>query len=311
MKCPFKTTTRPRLCSAYGAGLIQQHWQLLPKPDKYHQEGEKHDRLPLNPQLRKPGKRLLPVSGRGEGLMCSRERPGAGRGARGHSDSTIRVHVAEERRATPKTYWHRRPSHEAGHLPSYVAGCPLPSLTVLPGALPTPSAAHRRRPDPSDRTVPERLPRPTLRPAPHQSLDEWTRAGRAGRALGSAGAHPQWLRGRARLRVQLLPRQLRRRQRRRQAGPAALGRAHRQRPPHPRRSETPIGRGTSTPRAPIGCGYHLAPPPRPSPDWLTGGVVRTRGRGPARGAGPGRGGRAAAGAKPRWRWEGALLPVPG
>lgn len=38
---------------------------------------------------------------------------------------------------------------EAGSLPSYVAGCPLSSPALLPGALPIPTAPRRRRPVPS------------------------------------------------------------------------------------------------------------------------------------------------------------------
>lgn len=173
---------------------------------------------------------------------------------------------------------------------------------ILPGCLAQSSPHSFSRPPPPSRPLrqdpsPERLCSRTHRPAPHQSLDEWTQAGRAGRALGSARAHPQWLRGRARLRVQPLPRQLRRRQR--QAGPAALSGEHRQRPTHPGRSETPIGRRSAAPSAPIGCGCVLGPAPygRARIDWQAG----SGGRGAWPGAGGvARVGRGVAGVKARW-----------
>lgn len=97
---------------------------------------------------------------------------------------------------------------EAGSLPSYVAGCPLSSPALPPGALPIPTAppaaaaavlSHPSRPRRQGQPWHCPSPRPgspsghisRSRPAPHQSLDEWTRAGRARRALGSAGTHPQ------------------------------------------------------------------------------------------------------------------------
>lgn len=113
-----------------------------------------------------------------------------------------------------------------------------------------------------------RSPRTHRRPAPYQSLDEWTRPGRAGGALGSAGAHPQWRRGRARpLRV---PRHL---SRRRRPVPAEQRAANEQRPPHPWRSKQPIGRGVAVARALIGCDSRRGHArPRRSPDWVTGRV---------------------------------------
>lgn len=219
------------------------------------------------------------MSGRGEGLKCFRERPGQAEGQVAILTPTTRIHVAEERATSDP----RQAAKPRSRSPPILRGR-LPF--TFPGCLARNSPHSFSRPPPPSRPLrqdasPERLPRRTHGPAPHQSLDEWTRAGRAARALGSARAHPQWLRGRARLRVQLLPGQLRRRQRRWQAEPAALSGTHRQRPPHPQRSETPIGRGASAPRATIGCGWHLGPAPSAEP-----GSTDRRGQGDE-GAGPG------------------------
>ncbi|XP_031959762.1 chorion class high-cysteine HCB protein 12-like [Corvus moneduloides] len=68
---------------------------------------------------------------------------------------------------------------------------------------------------------------------------------------------------------------------RRQAGPAALSGAHRQRPPHPRRSETPIGRGAAHLARRLAAAGASAPPPTAGPRLTDrrGQGARGRGRG--------------------------------
>lgn len=297
-KYPFKPTTRFQLSGAYAAAQSQQHCELLPKAtDKYHQEGQKHDRLPGNLQLRKSGRSCCQCQG-GEGLKCFKE-PATGEGQAGGKAAllalTTQVHVAGKRRATVETYQNRRPNHFSS------ASKPVPSHPTWPASLyppwlglshfPQPPAAAPSRPLRQGQPWHCPSPRPgspsghisRSRPAPHQSLDEWTRAGRAGRALGSAGAHPQWHRGKARL--LRLPRHLRRR--RRQPVTAAHSGTHRQRPPHTRRNEQPIGRGAAAPRTPIGCDCRLGSAPRGGAriDWQAGSGGRRGTRGWSSGRG--------------------------
>lgn len=105
-KYPFKLTTSFQLSGAYAAAQSQQHCELLPKTtDKYHQEGQKHDGLPGNLQLRKPGRGCCQRQG-GKGPKCFKK-PSTGEGQAGDKVAllthTTQVHVAGKQQATEET----------------------------------------------------------------------------------------------------------------------------------------------------------------------------------------------------------------
>lgn len=149
---PFKLTTRFQLSGAYTAAQSQQRCELLPKAtDKYHQEGQKHDGLPGNLQLRKSGRSCCQCrgGGRSEAFQRASHRPGARRGGEaGRFNSLYSCPRSREATRDRKNLSKEAAEPlffrlEAGHLPSYVAGYPLTSLALLPGALPIPIAPHR------------------------------------------------------------------------------------------------------------------------------------------------------------------------
>lgn len=155
---PFKLTMRFQLSGAYTAAQSQQRCELLPKATKYHQEGRKHDRLPGNLQLRKPGRGFCQCRGRGggggrsEAFQRASHRPGARSGGEaGRFNSLYSCPRSREATSDRKNLSKEAAEPlffrlEAGRLPSYVAGYPLISLALLPGALPIPIAPHRCRP---------------------------------------------------------------------------------------------------------------------------------------------------------------------
>lgn len=193
-KYSFKLPTRLQLFRACTA------------TDKYHQEGQKHDRLPGNLQLRKPGSECCQCRGR-EGLKCFPE-PATGGCRQGEGGPPAFHHTSlHSREATEKTYQNRRLSHfrfEAGRLPFYVAGCPLHSavralpISTDPRATSTsPSRAPRQG---QGWHVPPAGPAPTrthqqiaARPSP---VARWMDSGgqcgtRAGQRGGSSSVTPE------------------------------------------------------------------------------------------------------------------------